>query len=326
MPFTAYYLSPDGDLRHDLNEQEVSAAFESGEGLLWVDISETTEDDGRFLDRVFHFHHLAVEDALSPRIHPPKIDDFGDHLFIVVHGINYAIEPEIVTAELEIFLGSHLVVSNHNFHLSSIDTLRRLVGNNNLIMKRGASFFAYTLIDMLIDDILPTIDKMSETIDRIEQESIYHPQRSTLDAILRLKHSTLSIHRVIAPEREVLNRISRGEFPMIEDEAQIYYRDVYDHLLMIEELNQIIRDRVDSAQATYLSSVANKQSETMKILAMLATIFMPLTLIAGIYGMNFENMPELRWSWAYFAILGLMVTAVTVAIWRVWVWKWLKRG
>ena len=327
MSCKAYYLSPEGELRCDLGREEIEAAFKSKEGLLWVDISETTEEDGKFLEQSFHFHNLAVEDCVSPLIHPPKIDDFGEYLFIVVHGINHAVETEIVeTAELATFLGSNFVVSNHNFPLYSVEGIKHLVEMDGRPMKRGADFLAHAMIDALIDNVLPTIDRMSDFAEEIDEEVIRNPQQATLEAILKLKRSALRIHRVMAPQREVMNRLSRGEFPIIKAEAYMFYRDIYDHLVRIEDLNQSIRDMEDNALATYLSSVANRQNETMKVLAMVATIFLPLTLLAGIYGMNFENMPELKWEWGYFAVLGIMGIAIATIVWRFWASKWIGWG
>ncbi len=327
MAWRAYYLRPDGTLQRDLSEEQIKTAFESKEGLLWADITETTEEDGKFLERVFKFHQLAVEDCVSPLIHPPKIDDFDDYLFIVVHGINHMGESDIVeTAELALFLGCNFVVSNHNTPLYSAEAIRQRVETDGRPMKHGADFLAHTLVDTLIDNVLPTIDKMSDVAQDIEEETIHNPQPPTLEAILKLKRSTLRVHRVMAPQREVMNRLSRGEFPMIRAEAQIYYRDVYDHLVRIEDLNQTIRDGADNALATYLSSVANRQNETMKVLSIVAAIFLPLTLVAGIYGMNFDYMPELRVPWAYFAVLGFMGIVIISVIWWFWARNWLAWG
>ncbi|HEY31916.1 MAG TPA: magnesium/cobalt transporter CorA [Dehalococcoidia bacterium] len=327
MACKAYYLNPEGQLYQDISREEIKNAYESKEGLLWIDISETTQEDGEFLEQDLGLHHLAVEDCVSPDIHSPKIDDFGDYLFIVVHGINHSVETEIVeTAELAVFLGPHFVASNHNYHLYSVGAIQQLVAADGRPMRRGADFLAYALIDALIDNVMPTIDRMSDVAEEIEEETIRNPQQTTLEAILKLKRSTLRVHRVMAPQREVLNRISRGGFPQIKAEALMYYRDIYDHLVRIEDLNQTIRDRADNALNTYLSSVANRQNEVMKTLAVVATIFMPLTLLAGIYGMNFENMPELKWSWGYFAVLGIMGVAVVIALWRFWASNWFSWG
>jgi len=327
MPIKAYYLAPDGILQHNLSEDKVATAYESKQGLLWVDIAETTEDDGRFLENSFHFHHLAVEDCVSNLIHPPKIDDFGEYLFIVVHGINHVAESDIVeTAELAIFLGEHFVVSNHNTPLYCIRAVEQMIEADSRLMKRGTDFLAHTLVDALVDNVMPTIDSMGDVAEEIEEEVIRRPQPVTLDGIMKLKRSTLRIHRVMAPQREVLNSLSRGEFPLIKPEAQIFYRDVYDHVVRVEDLNQTIRDRADNALATYLSAVANRQNETMRVLSVVATIFLPLTLLAGIYGMNFEYMPELQWRWGYFMVLGIILLVVLVVIWRFWASGWFAWG
>jgi len=330
MPFNAYHLTPAGDLQRDLDEDRVRAALASGEGLLWVDICDTTEEDGRFLERTFGFHHLAVEDCISPRVHAPKIDDFGDYIFVILHGINHASESHIVeTTELEMFLSSRYVVSNHNFPMYSVDHVRRLVEDDARPMRRGADFLAYALMDTLIDNILPTIDEMGDRAEEIEEEVIRSPQQTTLEAILQLKRSALRIHRIAAPQRDVLNRLSRGEFRAIGEQARIFYRDVYDHIMRIEDLNQSLRDRASDALSTYLSSVANRQNETMRVLSIVATIFLPLMLVAGIYGMNFEHMPELKWSWGYFGVIGFMATVIVSALlWfraRNWM-TWGRRG
>lgn len=328
MPYKAYYLNTGGALKKDMSESEVRAAFESREGLLWVNIDGITEDDGQFMARTFGFHHLAIEDCVSSHVHPPKIDDFGDYLFIIVHGIDHESESDIVqTTELNVFLGPHFVVSSHNVHLLySVASISRIVEESGRPMKRGADFLAYTLLDALVENVMPTIDRMSDVAAEIEDEVIMNPQRSSLDAIMKLKRSTLRMHRVMAPQRETLNRLSRGEFPIIRDEAQIFYRDVYDHVARIEDMNQTLRDRADNALATYLSSVANRQNETMRVLSIVAAIFLPLALIAGIYGMNFENMPELHCSWGYFAVLGFMGTVIIAALWWFWLRNWIAWG
>jgi len=323
MPFKAYYMSPEGNIKSGLGEEEVRTVFQSKKGLLWVDIYETTEADGEFLARNFGFHRLAVEDCVSPLIRPPKIDDFGSYLFLVVHGIDHMGESDIVeTTELDIFIGSHFVVSNHNKPLYSVGYITGLVEDDGRPMRRGADFLAHALIDTLVDNVMPTIDKMRDFTELIEDEVIKKPQQSTLEAIMKLKRSVIRVHRVMAPQRDVLNRLSRREFPLIGEEALIFYRDVYDHIVRIEALGESLQDRANNALATYLSSVANRQNEAMKVLTTVATIFMPLTLVAGIYGMNFEHMPELKWQWGYFGVLILIGTVIIVAVSWFWARKW----
>ena len=327
MPFIAYYLDSDGKLHKNLTEEQVKNSYDSGAGLLWVDTSETTVEDGEFLERVFHFHPLAVEDCVSTNIHPPKVDDFGDYIFIIVHGVNYAIESEVVeTAELAIFLGKNYVVSNHNYPLLSIEAVKQLVERDGRPMRRTADFLAYSIIDTLVDNVLPTVDKMTEVAEDIEEDVVHQPQQPTLEAILKLKRSAVHLHRVMAPQREVLNRISRGDFELIGEDAKIFYRDIYDHIVRIEDLNQTVRDMTDNALATYMSSVANKQNEVMKILSIVAAIFLPLGLITGIFGMNFVNMPELNVSWGYYAVLGFIGSAILIVMWLFWARGWINWG
>jgi len=241
-----------------------------------VDVSETTEDDGAFLARTFNFHHLAIEDCVSPRLHAAKIDDFDDYLFITVHGVNHRAESDIVEmTEVGIFLGPHFVVSNHNLPLYSVEAVMRQVDDSGRPMKRGADFLAHALIDTLVDNVLPTIDRMGDVAEELEEEVIRHPQQSTLEAIMKLKRSAVRVRRAMTPQREIMNRLSRGEFPIIRQEALVFFRDVYDHVVRIGDMNQALLDRADNALATYMSSIANRQNETMRVLTIVATLFCP---------------------------------------------------
>ena len=327
MPVKTYYLEPGGDLQTDLTEEAVTAAYRSGIGLLWVDITGISEEEGGYMERCFRFHRLAIDDCVSMDIHPPKIDDFTDYIFLIVHGINHVVDSDIVqTAEMGLFLGANIVVSTHTFPLYSVNAIKEMIKEDRRLMRRGADFLAHSIIDALVDNVIPTIDSMSDVAEGIEEEVVEKPQPATLADIIKLKRSTMRVHRVMAPQREVLNRLSRGEFPIIKPEAQIFYRDIYDHVVRIEDLNQSVRDRMDNALSTYLSSVANRQNETMRVLSIVATIFMPLTLLAGIYGMNFDYMPELTWRWGYFTVLGVIALVMLVLIWRFWAGGWLARG
>jgi len=327
LSFSTYYLSPEKELRHDLTEEQIKSSLKSGEGLLWVDVLDTTKEDGSFLEQTLGLHPLAIEDCVSGKIHAPKVDDFEEYLFIIVHGINYAAESEVVeTAELAIFLGANFVVSNHHFPLYSVEAIRHMVEENGRPMRQGADFLAHALIDTLIDNVMPTIDKMTELAEHIEEEVVRQPQQSTLEDILKLKRSAVHLHRVMAPQREVLNRMSRGDFRVIREDVRIFYRDIYDHIVRIEDLNQTVRDMTDNALSTYLSSIANRQNEVMKVLSIVAAIFLPLTLLVGIYGMNFENMPELKSPWGYYAVLGFIVSAIVIVMWQFWSRGWINWG
>jgi magnesium transporter len=303
----AFYLAPDGKLLDQLSMEQIKNFLATGEGLLWVDIEDVTDGDAELLSKVFCFHSLAVEDCISKDIHPPKIDDFEDYLFIIVHGINYHIESEVVeTTELTFFLGKNYVVTSHDVPMRSISSMLDRVRKDSPIMRRGADFLAHDIVDALVDNIMPTIEEMDEKNDQLEAEALHEPKRETLMSIMQLKRSILALTRVILPQREIVNRLSRGEYALISERAQIYYRNIYDHLVRIEMLTLGLRDMTESVLSTYLSSVSNRMNEVMKVLTLIATIFIPLTFIAGIYGMNFANMPELEWRYGYFGILIVM--------------------
>jgi magnesium transporter len=303
----AFYLSPDGELLDQPGIEQIRNVLATGEGLVWLDIEDVTNEDAGLLSNVFCFHPLAVADCVSKNIHPPKIDDFEDYLFIIVHGINYHIESEVVeTTELALFLGKNYVVTSHDVPMRSVSSMLERVRKDGRPMRRGVDFLAHDILDALVDNIMPTINGMDEKNDQLEAEALHEPKRETLMSIMQLKRSILALTRVILPQREIVNRLSRGEYALISERAQIYYRNIYDHLVRIEMLTLGLRDMTESVLSTYLSSVSNRMNEVMKVLTLIATIFIPLTFIAGIYGMNFANMPELEWRYGYFIILIVM--------------------
>jgi magnesium transporter len=182
-------------------------------------------------------------------------------------------------------------------------------------MRRGADFLAHDLIDALVDNFTPTINEMDDKSVTIEDEALHHPKRETLMSIMQLKRSILSLTRVILPQREIVNGLSRGDYPFIGERAQIYYRNIHDHLVRLEMLTLGLRDMTESVLSTYLSSVSNRMNEVMKVLTLIATVFIPLTFIVGIYGMNFAYMPELEWRYGYFVILiVLAVVGISLAV------------
>ncbi len=310
------YLTPDGRLLDQLKTEQIRDSLATGEGLLWLDMEDVTNEDAELLSNVFCFHPLAVADCASKNIHPPKIDDFERYLFIIVHGINYHIESDVVeTTELALFLGKNYVVTSHDIPMRSVSSILDRVRKDGRPMGRGVDFLAHDLIDALVDNFMPTIQEMDEKSDQLEAEVLHEPKRETLMSIMQLKRSILALTRVTLPQREIMNGLSRGDYPFISERAQIYYRNIYDHLVRIEMLTLGLRDMAESVLSTYLSSVSNRMNEVMKVLTLIATIFIPLTFITGIYGMNFANMPELEWRYGYFVILTAMaVIGISLAV------------
>ena len=327
MPYRSYFLTPEGRVEMELSEAAVRDALERGEGSLWLDFDIPTAEDREFLLRVFGLHPVAVDSCLDMAAQVPKVDDYDDYIFIVSRGIDYTVDTRILsTAEMGIFLGRNFVISAHSGLLHNIESIATLVERDGLPLRRGATFLTYMLLDSLVLNLVPGINGLEEWVDDIEDSVIERPDPNALEAILDLKRSSFQLRRAIAPQRDMLNRLSRAEFAHVTGDALPYYRDIYDTILRIEGQNETLRDRADTTLSVYLSLVANQQNDLMRVLAVVATVFMPLGLIAGIYGMNFEYIPELRMRWGYFAVLGVMATAIAAVLWVFWARRWISVG
>ncbi len=307
MQIKSFYLNTEGRIEQDLSPERLKEAREDPSGLLWLDVYDPDFECEPFLADEMGFHPLAIGDAFSRQHQPAKVDDYGSHLFMIVHGIDYSSQQEYVeTARLSMFVAEALVVTVHRVQMISFDAIIQRIERDTKIMERPASLFSYIIFDSLHDAILPTLDHLSDVAAGLEEVAIDAPGREVLQQILQLKRSTIRIQRTMAPQIRVFNRLSRNEFPLIEEEAAVYFRDLQDQIIQLDVINQGVRDTADNALATYLSSIGIKQNETMRVLAIVAAVFLPLSLLAGIYGMNFTNIPELDVSWGYFAVIGLM--------------------
>jgi magnesium transporter len=309
MNIRSFYLNPHGVIEKDLSPERLTEARSDTDGLLWLDIYDPEREAGDFLLEEMKFHPLAVGDLLDPSHQPAKVDDFGDHLFLIVHGIDYSSQQEFVeTARLSMFITAGTVVTLHRVSVFSVDHVIDRIERDPRLMERPADLFAYNILDALHDNILPALDHLAEVAGRLEEEAIAAPGRSVLQNILLLKRSAIRIQRTLSPQTRVFNRLSRNEFSLISGQAAPYFRDLHDQTIQLDVINTGVRDTADNALANYLSSIGIKQNETMRILAIVAAVFLPLTLIAGIYGMNFKYQPDLEWRWGYFAVLGVMGT------------------
>ncbi len=265
-------------------------AIRSGTGLLWVDINEDTEEARHLLRDVFHAHFLAIDDCFNGRVDTPKVDDFGDHLFIVAQSIRYDRDrASLDLTEIDLFLGQNYVVSSHIIPVPELNDHFDKACLNEHLVNRGADMLAQSILDALVDNLLPAVEGIDEELDAIEERIIDKPDRKVLPLVLQLRRHTMRLRRSILPQRDVVNRLSRGEFgKVIRQETLIFYRDVYDHTVRIEEILESIRDVADSVLSTYLSAVNNQMNEVMKTLSVVTAIFLPLTLIASIFGTNLD--------------------------------------
>lgn len=314
-----------GELQLGLAPEAIAQAARGGEGLLWVDIDADGRESGEPLLRdVFGFHPLTIDDCYNTLIDPPKIDDYGTYLFVIVHNVLYDEEAKrLTTNELNLYIGANYVVSVHRSPVRAVDEVRRRAEAHALVLDRGPGFLAHALFDVVVDDFHPVVERIDEQIATIEELVLVTPEREILEAVLLLKRNAQRLKRSILPQRDVANRFARGEYAaLIPPDALLYFRDVYDHTVRVEEMIESVRDLADGALNTYLSSVNNRINEVMKTLAIVTVVFLPLTLIAGIYGTNFSNVPEYGYHLGYYGMLALMAIVATGLLawfrWRRW--------
>ncbi len=294
-------------------ESGLRAMLDKSDLTLWVDFESASGDEAAIFSSVFGFHPLAVEDALG-HVEHPKLDDYGSYLYVVAHGLDCTdLAGGLRILELDLFLGPNYLVTYHHEPLHCIKAFRERAQRDDRYYHRGADGLAHAILDALVDDLMPVLDRLDATIEELEDEVLARPTQRTLSRILDVKQATLHLRRTAVPQREVVYRLSRNESPLVRSKTQLYFRDVYDHLVRVVDINDSLRELVAGALEIYLSAVSNRMNEAMKWLTAVTTIFMPLTLLAGIYGMNFRHMPELEWRYGYFGLLGAML-AITVGM------------
>jgi magnesium transporter len=257
----------------------------------------------------FGLHPLLLEDILNTE-QRPKMEDFGDYIFVVLKMLYYDGEKDEIEAEqVSLILGSNFVISFQEREGDVFDPVReRIRKGKGRIRKAGADYLAYALLDAIVDNCFLILETVGERIEDTEQQLATNPIPETLQLIRKLKKGMIILRKSIWPLREVVSGLERGESVLIHESTGAYLRDVYDHTIQVIDTVESFRDMVSGMLDIYLSSISNKMNEVMKVLTIFAVIFIPLTFVAGIYGMNFEFMPELGWQWGYPMILIVMAS------------------
>jgi len=270
----------------------------------------------------FNLHPLILEDILNTG-QRPKIEDFGEHIFLVLKMLYY-LEKEITIEQVSLILGPNFVISFQEREGDVFNNIRERIRNNKgRIRKMGADYLAYSLLDAIVDGYFVILEKVGEEIEDIEEKLIKNPTPKTVQIIHNLKREMISLRKSVWPLREVVGVLERGESSLIKKTTGVYLRDVYDHTIQVIDTIETYRDMISGMLDIYLSSISNRMNEVMKILTIIATIFIPLTFIAGIYGMNFRFMPELGWRLGYPAVLFIMVIIGIVMLFYFRRKKWL---
>jgi len=263
----------------------------------------------------FKIHPLVLEDIMNTG-QRPKMEDFNDYLFIVLKMLSYDEEEnETKTEQVSLILSSKFVISFQESEGDVFDPVReRIRSDRGRIRKMGVDYLAYSLIDAIVDNYFMVLEKIGEKIEDIEDELVKNPTPEVLHTIHRLKRELIFLRKSVWPLREVISRLERWESPLIDKSIDIYLRDVYDHTIQVIDALETFRDMLSGMLDIYLSSISNRMNEVMKVLTIIATIFIPLTLISSIYGMNFKYMPELDWFWGYPLVYTVMLAVSAVML------------
>ena len=323
------FFTPGKPARTDISPDQFPRLLRDKRGLLWVDFTAEPPETSQPILEGFNFHPLAIADALE-QTHAPKIDDWSDYLYIVLNYMHLVKETEpwdTEIDELDIFLGHNYVITHHDNVIPSMDEAWMASQRDPRYSQDGADHLLYKIIDAIVTDYMPIIEKIDEEIDLIEDQVFDRPSSQTLARLFTLKRALLAMRRILLPQREVLNKMARDEYQVIDRKDRIFFRDIYDHLVRLHDVNESLRDLVGGALDTYLSVINNRMNEVMKTLTIITTLFMPLTFITGFFGMNFfaADPPQASWTAPafFYGTLGLIsLTPILMYFWmrrRTWV-------
>lgn len=319
------YLTESGEVKTDLTTDQIAQALESN-GTLWVDFFRATREEAALLSDLFRFHPLAVDDCLRP-VFRPKVDSFEDHVFLIAHAADPAAPKSrgLRTLELDAFLGRNYLVTFHQTTMRSIQqAMEECEKAPQTGLGRGADFLLYTILDHMAENYTPILSRLEAQVARVEENVLSNdPSQEILTELMRLRRDMLHLRRVLVAQRDVINLLSHQAGFMVSERARVYYRDVMDLYQRAVEVIEIERDALSSARDTHLAMISNRANQIMKTLTTIATIVMPMTLVSGIYGMNFTHMPEIDWPFGYYFALGIMALIGIIMIYFFRRRRWL---
>ena len=283
-----------------------AVAWGKGKGVLWLNINGLGNVDFlQALNQELGFHLLALEDTLH-NVQRPKVDEYEGHVYVVVRMFQY--EHRLSREQLSIFLGDGVLVTVQERVGDCLDPVRhRLREGTGQVRSRPADYLLYSLIDAVVDSYFPLLEQAGEEVELLQERALADATKRTLGRIHAMRRDLLELRRAIWPLRDALGTMLRVEGACISAQTQVYLRDAYDHAVQVLNMTETYRELAGSLMDIYLSSLSNRMNEVMKVLTVISTIFIPLTFMAGIYGMNFEHMPELAWRWSYPTLWGLML-------------------
>ena len=319
------YRRPDGTLEQDISPARIREILQTGEGAgeLWVDIDSTNMHQLALLEKVFAFHPLSIEDTLSPGTRV-KFEEYDRYVFVVMAVLRFdegTPEPfDLATSNLYFFLGKNFLVTVHALPSKSCSAVRERLTRNPDLLARGAEMTMHNIIDQSVDAYFPLVEELNTLVDGLEVRLFERFDEKLIHEIFKAKRAAFSLRRHVGPLREVLNILTNRPCGYIRAETQLYYRDVYDHTIRIVESVDTTRDLLAGVLETYLSQTSNRMNKVMKQLSIVSTIALPLIVVGGIYGMNFEFIPLTKHPLGFYWALGGMAAIAAVMLW------WLKKN
>jgi magnesium transporter len=309
-------------MRADLDKIDLAFALHDSAGFLWVDFEgEPAEACQPILLNTFSFHPLAVDDALE-ETHVPKLDDWGTYVYIVMHAADIKNDRfDIDTLELDVFLGRNYMVTHHDQPIESINHIWALIQRDQRHIKSGVDHIMYLLTDDIATHYMSLVETLDDKIDDVEAEIFDRPKRDTVEQVFAIKRAVLHLRRIIAPQREVLNKLARDDIEMIDAKDRVYFRDVYDHYVRLFDIIEGVRDLVSGTLDTYLSVTNNRMNDIMKTLTVITTLFMPISFLASFFGMNFfqPSYPLDIWTGMPAFIISLVIFILTPIGMLLWI-------
>ncbi|KWX73195.1 magnesium/cobalt transporter CorA [Paenibacillus jilunlii] len=271
------------------------------EGFYWIDADV---EDLELLQPLYNLHDLAVEDCLSEEDQRPKLEIYESHYFIVVNSIRFD-DEEIFLRALNVFLGRNFIITVTKQKIHELRVLKPLLWEQEV---SEPDRFLYLLVDLVVDNYFSVGDRIEARIEKLEEDILMHTKKSHLSEIIGLRSEILWLKKMLGPQKEVINTLNKKDLRLIDDQLQKYFSDIYENAVKISETFETYRDLMGNLREAYQSSIANRANEIMRVFTAITTIFMPLTVITGIYGMNFDNIPELHTRYGYYGVIAVMVT------------------
>ncbi len=291
--------------------------------VLWVDLCKPTDQESFVLTHDFKFHPLAIEDVISEKPRT-KIDDYERYLFIVFQMVDYIGREEgLKITELDFFLGRNILVSVHNDDHRIFDYLYNRAERDERLLSRGADFLFHTMIDTAVDNYNSTLDIFEYEVDQVEEDVLGESDEDTLKSIFTMRRDLIELKRIVMPQKDILHQLSRQTYSLIAENLAVYFSDIHDHLVRINDIADAHRESLISSLELYYSSVSTETNKVIKVLTILTALFIPPTFLVGLWGMNFHNMPELEWHYGYYISLGLMAVIMILMLVFFRVKKWL---